>query len=248
MRPITIGSESVKTLFDSLFVKYLVGVSTPSQVTIPTVCLLTDDHRLVSEFQQIAYMRGFQLRLAKSPTLEAVDVLDLPAADIYAVDSGVRASDPAGAVADVISSRPASRVLVLVEEFKSDSAYPLLSMGVRGLLLRSNAGSQLSSAVESIAGGGFWVPRTLLSGFIDSVIGSVRRTKLALGRAELDESEGKLMDALLENTDDVVIARELELSLEELKEQIARLLRKFGVRRRADLMLLRLSSPMSSVA
>jgi two-component system response regulator NreC len=224
------------------------GVSTPSQVPIPTVCLLTDDHRLVSEFQQIAYMRGFQLRLAKSPSLEAADVLDLPTADIYAVDSGIRASDPAGAVADVISARPTTRVLVLVEEFNSDSAYPLLSMGVRGLLLRSGASSQLGSAVEAIAGGGFWVPRTLLSGFIDSVIGAVRRTKLALGRAELDESEAKLMDALLENTDDVVIARELEVSLEDLKEQIARLLQKFGVRRRADLMLLRLSAPMSSVA
>jgi DNA-binding NarL/FixJ family response regulator len=115
-------------------------------------------------------------------------------------------------------------------------------------LLRSGASSQLGSAVEAIAGGGFWVPRTLLSGFIDSVIGAVRRTKLALGRAELDESEAKLMDALLENTDDVVIARELEVSLEDLKEQIARLLQKFGVRRRADLMLLRLSAPMSSVA
>jgi len=202
----------------------------------------------VSEFQQIAYMRGFQLRLAKSPSLEAADVLDLPTADIYAVDSGIRASDPAGAVADVISARPTTRVLVLVEEFNSDSAYPLLSMGVRGLLLRSGASSQLGSAVEAIAGGGFWVPRTLLSGFIDSVIGAVRRTKLALGRAELDESEAKLMDALLENTDDVVIARELEVSLEDLKEQIARLLQKFGVRRRADLMLLRLSAPMSSVA
>lgn len=193
-------------------------------------------------------MRGFQLRLAKSPSLEAADVLDLPTADIYAVDSGIRASDPAGAVADVISARPTTRVLVLVEEFNSDSAYPLLSMGVRGLLLRSGASSQLGSAVEAIAGGGFWVPRTLLSGFIDSVIGAVRRTKLALGRAELDESEAKLMDALLENTDDVVIARELEVSLEDLKEQIARLLQKFGVRRRADLMLLRLSAPMSSVA
>ena len=193
-------------------------------------------------------MRGFQLKLAKSPSLDAVDALDLPAATIYAVDSGVRASDPAGAVADVISARPASRVLVLVEEFSSDSAYPLLSMGVRGLLLRSGAAAQLSSAVEAIAGGGFWVPRTLLSGFIDSVIGSVRRTKLALGRAELDESESKLMDALLENTDDAVIARELEVPPEELKEQISRLLQKFGVRRRADLMLLRLAGPISNVA
>jgi DNA-binding NarL/FixJ family response regulator len=223
-------------------------VSTPSPVSISTVCLLTDDPRLVSEFQQVAYMRGFQLKLAKSPSLEGVDVLDLPSANIYAVDSGVRASDPAGAVADVISAKPTSRVLVLVEEFNSETAFPLLSMGVRGLLVRSDAVSQLSNALEAIAAGGFWVPRTLLSGFIDSVIGSVRRTKLALGRAELDESESRLMDALLDQADDVVLARELDLSLEELREQIALLLRKFGVRRRADLMLLRLAGPTANVA
>jgi len=223
-------------------------VSTPSPVSISTVCLLTDDPRLVSEFQQVAYMRGFQLKLAKSPSLEGVDVLDLPSANIYAVDSGVRASDPAGAVADVISAKPTSRVLVLVEEFNSETAFPLLSMGVRGLLVRSEAISQLSNAIEAIMAGGFWVPRTLLSGFIESVIGSVRRTKLALGRAELDESESRLMDALLDQADDVVLARELDLSLEELKEQIALLLRKFGVRRRADLMLLRLAGPTANVA
>jgi DNA-binding NarL/FixJ family response regulator len=223
-------------------------VSTPSPVSISTVCLLTDDPRLVSEFQQVAYMRGFQLKLAKSPSLEGVDVLDLPSANIYAVDSGVRASDPAGAVADVISAKPTSRVLVLVEEFNSETAFPLLSMGVRGLLVRSDGVSQLSNALEAIAAGGFWVPRTLLSGFIDSVIGSVRRTKLALGRAELDESESRLMDALLDQADDVVLARELDLSLEELKQRIALLLRKFGVRRRADLMLLRLAGPTANVA
>jgi DNA-binding NarL/FixJ family response regulator len=210
-------------------------------VSISTVCLLTDDPRLVSEFQQVAYMRGFQLKLAKSPSLEGVDVLDLPSANIYAVDSGVRASDPAGAVADVISAKPTSRVLVLVEEFNSETAYPLLSMGVRGLLVRSEAVSQLSNAMEAIAGGGFWVPRTLLSGFIDSVIGSVRH-------AELDESESRLMDALLDQSDDSALARELNLSLEDLKDQIAHLLRKFGVRRRADLMLLRLAGPTSNVA
>jgi DNA-binding NarL/FixJ family response regulator len=223
-------------------------VSTPSQTPIPTICLLTDDHKLVSEFQQVAYMRGFQLRLAKSPSLEAADVLDLPAANIYAIDSGVRAADPAGAVADVISARPASRVLVLVDEYTSETAFPLLSMGVRGLLVRSDAAAQIGSCIEAIAGGGFWVPRTLLSGFIDSVIGSVRRTKLALGRAELDEQENRLMDGLMENISDAEMSEELGLSDDELKTQISALLRKFGVRRRADLMLLRLSNPISNVA
>jgi DNA-binding NarL/FixJ family response regulator len=213
-----------------------------------TVCLLTDDHKLVSEFQQVAYMRGFQLRLAKSPSLETADVLDLPAANIYAIDSGVRVSDPAGAVADVISAKPSSRVIVLVDEYSSETAFPLLSMGVRGLLVRSDAASQISNCIEAISTGGFWVPRTLLSGFIDSVIGSVRRTKLALGRAELDEHENRLMDGLMENISDDEMSRELGLSDEELKAQITALLRKFGVRRRADLMLLRLANPVSNVA
>src|SRR5512132_2705439 len=103
-------------------------------------------------------MRGFQLKLARSMSLETSDVLDLPTANIYAVDSAIRPADPAGVVADVISARPTSRVLVLVEEFANESAYPLLSMGVRGLLVRSNAVPQLSIAIEAINGGGFWVP------------------------------------------------------------------------------------------
>jgi DNA-binding CsgD family transcriptional regulator len=57
-----------------------------------------------------------------------------------------------------------------------------------------------------------------------------------------------LMDGLMENISDDEMSRELGLSDEELKAQITALLRKFGVRRRADLMLLRLANPVSNVA
>jgi DNA-binding CsgD family transcriptional regulator len=52
----------------------------------------------------------------------------------------------------------------------------------------------------------------------------------------------------MENISDAEMSEELGLSDDELKTQISALLRKFGVRRRADLMLLRLSNPISNVA
>ncbi len=223
-------------------------MATPGKNAPRTLCLLSQDPLLVSSFQEMAYLRGFQFRLANSMTAQDGAVPELPVANLYVIDTQVLGVDLAGSVAEIVSKNPACKVLVVGEEFRPQLSYPLLSMGVRGLLLRSRIKMELANAVEAVAAGGFWVPRTLLSGFVDSVIGSVRRTKFALGMAELDDTESKLLDAVLKNVPDEEIARTVELNGDEIPQRVSGLLKKFGVRRRADLILLSFSDPTSNVA
>jgi len=211
-------------------------VATSAQAQPAVVCLLSSDPILTSEFQNICYVRGLQLHQLRRKF--GPHASELPESIVYAIDSQFDPADPTSVVADVLSARPGARILVVAPEFDRSAIFPMLSMGVRGLLRRREVHDQLGAAIEAIGGGGFWIPRALLSAFIDSVIASVRRTRFALGRADLDELDENVLDALLEHRSDIEIAKDLNLTVEHAHQRIAELLRKFGVRRRADLLLL----------
>jgi hypothetical protein len=78
----------------------------------------------------------------------------------------------------VLGKQPGARVVVVAENFEQSGAFPLLRLGAKGLMTFSEAAEQLLRAVQEVASGGFWVPRTLLSRFVDETISSVvgRRT------------------------------------------------------------------------
>ena len=98
---------------------------------------------------------------------------------------------------------------------------------------------QLSRALPLIAGGGFWVPRAMLSEFVDSVLTNAhgRRLKVDTG-TQLSRREQEVLEQLLENLTNKEIAGKFNISERTVKFHVSNLLAKFGVRRRADLILL----------
>jgi DNA-binding NarL/FixJ family response regulator len=98
---------------------------------------------------------------------------------------------------------------------------------------------QLSRALPLIASGGFWVPRAMLSEFVDSVLTNAhgRRLKVDTG-TQLSRREQEVLDQLLENLTNKEIAGKFNISERTVKFHVSNLLAKFGVRRRADLILL----------
>lgn len=202
-----------------------------------SIVLYSVDPLLISVFQDAAYLRGWQLRTERSVDLEKVGN-EGAAADVYVLDTGDTAFPAQIPSAHLLGAGGHARVIVVAADFSETSAFPLLSMGVRGLLRRAELNGQLSGAVEAVAVGGFWVPRTLLAKFVDSVIGSVRRTKFALSRAELDDFESRLLDAVMDEASYGEISSRFEIPEEEVPSRVSNLLQKFGVRRRADLYLL----------
>jgi DNA-binding NarL/FixJ family response regulator len=83
------------------------------------------------------------------------------------------------------------------------------------------------------------VPRALLSEFVDSILNSTRGRRLKVETAtELSRREQEVLDALLENLANKEIASRFNISERTVKFHVSNLLSKFGVRRRADLILL----------
>ena len=197
----------------------------------------------MSEFQGLLYLGGFQFRTTILNTKSSAEKPALPAASVYAIEAQPTLEETESVLAEVLVQFPGARVIVIAADFSQQMAFPLLGRGVRGLVRRSEIKDQLSSALTAIAVGGFWVPRTLLARFVDSVIGTVRRTHFALGQAELTDQEQRLLDAILENVPDADIAAQLGITAPEVQKRVAQLAKKFGVRRRDDLILLAYPKP-----
>lgn len=203
------------------------------------VCLFCVHPLLSTEFRRVLADTHFRAtyQRVEAGRVPSPEQWSIPPASVHVVEAHSNGQATMGIIRRVLSEGPGARVLVVREEFPEREAYPLLSTGARGLLQYSEVESQLARALGVIAAGGFWVPRLLLSGFVDSVLTSrpVRSGPLAQG---LSRREAEVLELLLRNLSNKEIAKELAISSRTAKFHVSNLLAKHGVQRRADLILL----------
>jgi DNA-binding NarL/FixJ family response regulator len=134
---------------------------------------------------------------------------------------------------------PLAKTLILAENFADEaSAFRLLRAGVRGFVTYAEIPAQLTRALESVAAGGFWIPRALLSRFVEDTV-SDRAPRWPSGRTSaLTPREREVLDELLKNLSNKEIARNLRISGRTAKFHVSNVMTKYGVKRRADLLLL----------
>jgi len=205
-----------------------------------SVCLLSFHPLVLSEFERLlselplsVHGRRLEPDLIADPTK-----LVVPKASVFVVEGHSHRPTTESLVVGVLGRHPGSRVIVVAEKFEQDGAFSLLRLGTKGLLTFAESNEQLGRAVQVVAGGGFWVPRTLLSRFVDETITSTKRPRGPAGPARLSRREKEVMEALLENLSNKEIASKLNMSERTAKFHVSNLLAKYGVRRRADLILL----------
>jgi DNA-binding NarL/FixJ family response regulator len=195
---------------------------------------------VLAEFERLLAPAGFRVQPRQLEPGFAVSGqrLSLPRAPLYVIDA-----HPSRQAAEVLMSRvasraPRSRQVVIAQKLTEASAFPLLRLGAKGLLTYAEVPGQLPAALRTVSMGGFWVPRRLLSRFVDSVLNVIRSRGMPKGPANLSQREAQALDALLENLSNKEIASRLHISERTAKFHVSHLLAKFGVRRRADLILL----------
>jgi DNA-binding NarL/FixJ family response regulator len=205
-----------------------------------SVCLLAFHPLVLSEFERLLSDHPLAVtgRRLEPDLLADPARLDVPKASVYVLESHAHRPTTEALVVGVLARQPAGRVVVVAEKFDQGVAFPLLRLGAKGLLTFAECSEQLARAVLEVVGGGFWVPRALLSSFVDETITSARRPRGPAGPARLSRREKEVMDSLLENLSNKEIAAKLNMSERTAKFHVSNLLAKYGVRRRADLILL----------
>ena len=176
-----------------------------------------------------------QVRRLGSALAPGLERLSLPRARAYVIDAHAPHQATEVLIAGIRERFPQARQLVVAEKFNEVSAFPMLRLGAKGLLCYADAHEKLTEALQAVAAGGFWVPRDLLSRFIDSNLGVMHRQKMKLSPGNITLREREVLDALLKNQANKEIADRLNISERTVKFHVSSLLEKFSVRRRADL-------------
>ncbi len=206
-----------------------------------TVCLLSHHPVVLGEFQRVLSDRDFHLVPRQLDSTLASDLrrVAVPRAGVYVVDAHPARPATEALITSILDHFPDARLLVVAERFSEANTYSLLHLGAKGLLTYTDVHDQLSRALPLVAAGGFWVPRALLSSFVDSILSSAHGRRLRSDTSTaLSRREQEVLDRLLENLSNKEIASRLNISERTVKFHVSNLLDKFGVRRRADLILL----------
>ena len=165
------------------------------------VCILSPHPLVLAEFSRVLAGPGFHLISRQLDSMLGPDLrrLVVPSALVYVVDA--HASQPATAalLANILEHHQNARLLVVADKFNSNDSHNLLRLGAKGLLTYDEARDQLPRALPLVASGGFWVPRNLLSEFVDSILTNARGRQLKVETATQLSPRPRGSLTLLEN-------------------------------------------------
>jgi len=205
------------------------------------VCLLSPHPMVLNEFERLLDSSGFQISTKQLDSMLAPDLrtLEVPKASVYVVDAHAAKQATGALLGNILDHSASARLLVVGDNLSESDSYSLLRQGVKGILNYTEAREQLPRALPLVAEGGFWVPRTVLSRFVDSILTGAQGRRLRNDApTDLSRREQEVLNGLLENLANKEVADRLHISERTVKFHVSNLLAKFGVRRRADLILL----------
>ena len=204
------------------------------------VCLLSGHPVALEGFERVLASLECSVQSVKLESQVPFDVAELkiPAVPIYVVDSMSSSRATEALVMAIREQIEQAKVLVLADSFDEATSFTLLRLGVKGMIRYAETDTQLPRAVRSISDGGYWVSRALLSRFVDLMLGEIRVPPELNPPAGLSPREREVLDALLKNLANKEIGDRLNISERTVKFHVSNLLQKFGVQRRADLILM----------
>jgi DNA-binding NarL/FixJ family response regulator len=206
------------------------------------VCLLSPHPLVRSEFERVLPAKDFQISFKAVNPASSVELkeLPIPRAAVYVVDAQSTQTNIQALVENVLERYAKARILVLSAKHTDAATFDFLRLGVKGLLTYGQAEKQWPTALPLVASGGYWVPRAVLSRFVESILGN-RKAAIARDKTPgtLSRREREVLESLLQNLSNKEIANKLNISERTVKFHVSNLLEKHGVRRRADLIVMR---------
>lgn len=209
----------------------------PSPSLTGSICLLSPHPLVLDELRRLVNLSGARIDAYEvdfrsgAPKLPRID-----AGALCVVDGAAPRPTLEALIGAIIAEVPAAKMLILDREFGEQEGCALLAMGVKGFVRYADVTAQLSRALAALAEGGIWAPRSIVSRFLESMVGGANPRVLAA--SPVSRREKVVLDALVENLSNKEIAVRLHISERTVKFHVSNLLAKFRVGRRADLLLL----------
>jgi len=161
--------------------------------------------------------------------------------EIIVVNLCRRSAEASASVEGFKTAWPDASIVAFVTEVGPHTVFPCLLAGVKGILPFDAARSEIVTALRTVLAGSLWVPRQLLSGWVERVLkeglrGGPGPLGPVQGAGEIfTKSEWQILQALAEELPNKAIGKRFNVTEGTVKFHIGKLLRKTGAKDRRGL-------------
>jgi DNA-binding NarL/FixJ family response regulator len=218
--------------------------------------LLIDDHPLIlSALQNIIQGLGDHVTVATAGSARAArETLALdPAFDLVLLDLKLGDADGFDVLVEFRATYPALPVVVVSASDRTCDVIHAIDLGAMGFVPKRSSNEMLFEALSLVMAGGIYVPPMDLgddsadqgSNEASNAVAAVRynaieegfQTQLPLGELRLTPRQNEVLNLLLLGKPNKLIARDLGLSVETVKDHVAAVLRTLNVSSRTQAVL-----------
>jgi DNA-binding NarL/FixJ family response regulator len=183
--------------------------------------------------------RPYYLKLSM---LAAADDIRVPRAAVIVLDAFSTSPVTEKVVAAIRAQHPRACVIVIVTALGDAQGFALLRLGVRGIVSDRDMAASLAKTITFVSAGGVRMPRGLMARFL-----STFSPAAPVPPDRLSQRERQVLDCVVRSRSNKEIADDLNISESTVKFHLARIFRKFGVRRRAELIVQSTQNPAALV-
>jgi DNA-binding NarL/FixJ family response regulator len=198
---------------------------------MPTRILLADDHALIRQgLKALLEKQGFQVVSEASDGQEALHAAQQTQPDVAIVDISMPILNGVDAARELKKSAPKIKVILLTQHDEDQYVTESLRAGVRGYVLKSQAGSDLIHAIQEVCRGSVYLSPQISRAVVDAYL-----SKTFVPVDPLSGRERQVLQLVGEGKSTKDIAVHLGISVKTAESHRARLMKKLDIHETASL-------------
>jgi DNA-binding NarL/FixJ family response regulator len=193
--------------------------------------LLVDDHRIIRDgLKAFLEREQFQIVGEASDGHDAIQLAQLSRPDVVVIDLSMPNLNGLDAAQEILRVSPGSKVVTLTMHAEDPYVISALRAGIKGYVLKSQAGSELVQAIREVNRGMTYLSPGISRTVVDACLG---KTELPSDRLTLRERE--VLQLVAEGKTTKEIAKVLGISVKTADSHRTRIMRKLDIHDTAGL-------------
>jgi len=193
--------------------------------------LLADDHALIRQgLRALLEKQGFQVVCEASDGQETLRSVEQTQPDVAIVDISMPILNGVDAARELKKSSPKTKVILLTQHDEDQYVTESLRAGVRGYVLKSQAGSDLVHAIQEVCRGSVYLSPKISRAVVDAYL-----FKTSVAADPLSWRERQVLQLVGEGKFTKDIATHLGISVKTAESHRARLMKKLDIHETASL-------------
>jgi DNA-binding NarL/FixJ family response regulator len=198
---------------------------------MPTRILLADDHALIRQgLKALLEKQGFQVVGEASDGQEALRSVEKTQPDVAIIDISMPVLNGVETARELKKSSPKTKVILLTQHDEHQYVTESLRAGVRGYVLKSQAGDDLVQAIREVCRGSVYLSPSISRTVVDAYLSNEY-----VPADHLSGRERQVLQLVGEGNSTKDVALQLGISVKTAESHRARLMKKLDIHETASL-------------